>query len=73
MKSLENKQAQPYGILEGTVRTALDLAGMIPVGIVNGLSKPGGTVNRYIESNRHKVRQTVGAAILLGVGLSVVD
>ena len=64
---------KPHGIIEGTLRTALDLAGAVPVGIVNGFSRKGGPVNRYIEDNRHQLRQTVGAVVLLGLGISILD
>ena len=52
------------GIIEGTFRTALNLAGAIPVGIVHGLSRRGGAVDNYITENRDRVREVVGIGVI---------
>jgi len=62
------------GILEGTVRTACNLVGAIPVGIVHGISRRGGAVDSYISKNKDRIREVVGAGIIAGgIGYSVVD
>jgi hypothetical protein len=68
-----NKPYRSYNIIEGTFRTAFELAGMIPVGIVKSFAKEGGAVDKYIEKNIHSVRQAVGAVFLLGAGISVLE
>lgn len=64
---------ESQGIIEGAFRTVLDLAGAIPVGIVKSFAKEGGAVDRYIEENRQSIRRSVGAVVLLGAGISILD
>ena len=62
------------GILVSTVRTTLNLAGAIPVGIVQGLSRKGGTVDRYINENKDRIREVIGAGIIAaGAGSIILD
>lgn len=64
-----NKQ----GILTGTVKTGLNLIGMIPVGVLHDLTPKGGTVDRYITENKNRIREVVGAGILAGIGISTLN
>lgn len=60
------------GIIESTVRTTLNLAGAIPVGIVHGLSSKGGSVDRYITENRDRIREIAGAGIIAAAMGSII-
>ena len=59
------------GIIEGTLKTACDVVGFVPTKIAEMLTPE--MISNDIKEHQTGIRRAVGAAVLIGAGISILD